>query len=298
MSLISRRQLLALVVLTLMWGFNWPMMKFSMRELTPLYFRAFTMTGGALLLFIWYRARGFRMWPQGREWRSIVLIFIPNILGWHTFSALGVNELASGRAAILGFTMPIWTVLLGAMFWGERLTRRVALAAVAVLIAIALLASSELSQLAGRPRGVIWMELAAICWALGTLLLKRAELTLPVESVTIWTLLIGTACLWPLAWVVEPAPSWQFSPAMWASVAYGAFVNFGAAQILWAGLARALPPATSAMSLMAIPIVGTMGATFIVGEWPHWQDYCAILCVTTAIGAVLLPKRSSKLSPS
>ena len=54
-------------------------------------------------------------------------------------SILGVKELASGRAAILGFTMPIWTVLIGVLFLGEKLTRRVALAAVAVAIAIALL---------------------------------------------------------------------------------------------------------------------------------------------------------------
>ena len=43
---ISRRQVWALVALTLMWGVNWPMMKLSLRELTPMYFRALTMTGG------------------------------------------------------------------------------------------------------------------------------------------------------------------------------------------------------------------------------------------------------------
>ena len=47
-NVITRRQLGALVALTLMWGVNWPMMKLSLRELTPMYFRAITMTGGAL----------------------------------------------------------------------------------------------------------------------------------------------------------------------------------------------------------------------------------------------------------
>ena len=36
--------LIGLAALTLMWGLNWPLMKFSLRELTPLYFRAVTMT--------------------------------------------------------------------------------------------------------------------------------------------------------------------------------------------------------------------------------------------------------------
>ncbi|MDE2618059.1 MAG: DMT family transporter [Burkholderiales bacterium] len=293
--MISRQQLLTLVALTLMWGVNWPMMKFSLRELSPMYFRALTMTAGALFLYSWYRARGLRMLPRGAEWRSVVAIGAPNMLGWHTVSILGVKELASGRAAILGFTMPIWTVLLGALFLGERLTRRTVVAVIAVTIAIALLTSSEFTALTGRPLGIVWMEIAAICWAIGTLLMRRATLTLPLETLTIWTMILASACLWLIALVSEPWPRWQFSSAMWLSLAYGAFINYGFAQTLWASLARHLPPSTSAMSIMAIPLIGTLSATVIVGEWPHWQDYVAIVFVMMAIAAVLLPPRSRKI---
>ena len=294
--MISRKQLFVLIALTLMWGVNWPMMKFSLRELSPLYFRALTMTCGALFLYSWYRARGLRMLPQGAEWRSVVTLGIPNMLGWHTVAILGVKELASGRAAILGFTMPIWTVLLGAVFLGQRLTRRTVVAVVAVAVAIALLTSSEFTALTGRPLGIVWMEIAAISWAIGTLMMRRAHLTLPVETLTIWMMILTSACLWVIAFVSEPWPSWQFSGPMWASLAYGAFINYGFAQTLWTSLARHLPPATSAMSVMAIPLVGTLSATFIVGEWPHWQDYLAIVFVMAAIAAVLLPSRPPKAS--
>ena len=294
--MISRKQLFVLIALTLMWGVNWPMMKFSLRELSPLYFRALTMTCGALFLYSWYRARGLRMLPQGAEWRSVVTLGIPNMLGWHTVAILGVKELASGRAAILGFTMPIWTVLLGAVFLGQRLTRRTVVAVVAVAVAIALLTSSEFTALTGRPLGIVWMEIAAISWAIGTLMMRRAHLTLPVETLTIWMMILTSACLWLLAFISEPWPSWQFSGPMWASLAYGAFINYGFAQTLWTSLARHLPPATSAMSVMAIPLVGTLSATFIVGEWPHWQDYLAIVFVMAAIAAVLLPSRTPKAS--
>ncbi len=291
--MISPRQLTALVILTLMWGINWPMMKFSLRELSPMYFRALTMSCGSLFLYAWYRAQGMRLWPRwgqgGGEWRTIAIIGAPNILGWHALSILGVKELASGRAAVLGFTMPIWTVLLGVLFFGERLTRRTGLAALAVAAAVALLASSEFSTLAGRPQGIVWMELAAVCWAIGTLLLRRAHLTLPVEALTIWSMILSSLCLWLIAFASEPWPGWQFSGAMWAALAYGAFINYGFAQTLWAGLARHLPPATSAMSVMAIPLVGTLSAALLIGEAPHWQDWAAIVCVTAAIAAVLLP---------
>jgi len=291
---ITRAQLWSLMALTLMWGINWPMMKFSLRELSPLYFRALTMTGGALWLYSYYRFKGLRMMPAGAEWRSVVMLGLPNMLGWHTMAILGVKELASGRAAILGFTMPIWTVLLSVLVLGERLTRRVGFAVVAVALAIGLLTFNEFTALSGRPLGIIWMELAAMLWAIGTLMMRRARLTLPIETLTVWMMILASSCLWLIAWLNEPWPSWQFSGLMWGSLSYGILINYGFAQTLWSGLARHLPPATSAMSIMAVPLVGTLSATLIVGERPTWQDFVAMLCVMAAIAAVLLPPRRSR----
>ena len=138
---INRRQLVALVALTLMWGVNWPMMKLSLREITPLYFRAFTMTCAALWLYGVYRARGLSMLPAGSECRTVTL-GLPNMLGWHTMSILGVKEPASGRAPIPGFTMTIWTVLIGVLFLRKKQTRRVTFAATAVAVPIGLLTST------------------------------------------------------------------------------------------------------------------------------------------------------------
>lgn len=297
--MLSRRQLWALVGLTLMWGVNWPMMKLSLQELTPLYFRASTMFVGALWLFVYVQRHGERMWPQGREWLTIAWLGLPNVLGWHTLSIFGVQELASGRAAIIGFTMPIFTVLLGAAFFGERITPRVRLAVVAAGIAIGLLLWHELQSLSGRPEGIAWMLGAAACWGLGTLTFKRAHFRLSAMAVTVWMLLLGSAVLWVLAIALEPVPAPQrFSGPMWLALAYGVFINYGVAQLIWFGLARHLPPATSAMSVMAIPLVGTLSATFIVGEIPHWQDWLAILFVMIAIASVLWPSRSRPEVPA
>jgi len=289
---ISRRQLWALLALTLMWGVNWPMMKLSLQELSPLYFRASTMLLGAAWLFVYVAAIGERMWPVGHEWKTIAWLGLPNVLGWHTLSIFGVQELASGRAAILGFTMPIFTVLLGAAFFGERITPRVRLAVISVSVAIALLLWHELWSLTGRPEGIAWMLGAAVSWALGTLMFRRAHLTLSPLVVTVWMLLLGSAVVWVLALSLEPLPQpGSFSLPMWLSLAYGVVINYGIAQLIWFGMARNLPPATSAMSVMAIPLVGTLSATLIVGEVPHWQDWLAMGFVMVAIASVLLPPR-------
>jgi len=289
---ISRRQLWGLLALTLMWGVNWPMMKLSLQELTPLYFRASTMFLGALCLCAYMVTRGERMRPTGKELLTIAALGVPNILGWHTLSIFGVQELASGRAAILGFTMPIFTVLIGATFFGERITPRVRVAVVSAAIAVGLLLWHELQSMTGRPVGVAWMLTAAISWAIGTLMFRRAHLTLSALVVTVWMLLLGSLAVWVLAIALEPVPApASFTTAMWVSLAYGVLINYGAAQLIWFGMARDLPPATSAMSVMAIPLVGTLSATALVGEVPHWQDWIAMGFVMMAIASVLWPAR-------
>ncbi len=292
--MLSRRQWLALLALTLMWGINWPVMKFSLRELSPLWFRAITMTLGMASLFAFYRWRGVRLLPQGAEWRSVVALGLPNMLGWHALAIFGVQQLASGRAAILGFTMPVWTVLIGALWFGERLTRRAAYGAAAVAVAVALLLSDERTQLSGSPAGVVRMEGEALSWAVGTLMMRRAKLTLPIEALTVWMMLLTSACFWTMALVFEPVPTFEFSNGMWWALLYGASMNYGFAQIIWFSLARHLPPATSAMSVMAVPLIGTGSATLIVGEWPRWEDYLAAAFVISAIAAVLLPQKPAK----
>jgi drug/metabolite transporter (DMT)-like permease len=289
MPTLTRQQIIGLVLLTFMWGLNWPVMKLSLRELDPLHFRMVTMAAGALVLGLYFRAQGVRMLPaNGREWLEVAILAAPNILGWHVLSVIALNELPAGRAVILGFTMPVWTVLLGVLFYRERMTTRLLLALAAVVAGIALLLSNELAHLSGHLSGVLWMQGAAFSWALGTIWMRRSKLTLPPQSLVVWMMALSAIPIAILAWRLEPAQNWAFSTGVWFSLVWAVLINYGASQVIWFGMARELPPATSAMSLMAVPLIGALSAPVIVGEWPSWQDWGAMLCVLSAMAAVLL----------
>lgn len=286
--------LVGLIGLTLAWGVNWPIMKFSLRELSPLYFRAVTMTGGSLLLLAWFTAHGRDMRLPRRLWLPVAALAVPNVLAWHLFSILGISELASGRAAILGFTMPIWTAVLSVLFFGERLTRMLAIGIACAAAAVALLVAQEFDALAGRPLGILWMQAAAVSWAFGTILMRRTRLPLSTHTITVWMLLVSSAGFWLIAPVVEPWPQWQFSAPMWLALAWGVAINYGIAQVVWFDLARTLPPTASALSIMAVPLVGTVSAIAIVGEIPRWQDWGAALFVMLAIASALPGRTPAK----
>jgi drug/metabolite transporter (DMT)-like permease len=129
------------------------------------------------------------------------------------------------------------------------------------LAAIALLISHEFTALQGRPMGVLWMELGALSWAIGTLWMRRISFTLPVQSLTVWMMLLSSPLILLVAAGTETWPTWELSPLAWGSLAYAVLINYGFAQIIWFGMARDLPPATSAMSIMAVPVVGTLSGS-------------------------------------
>jgi drug/metabolite transporter (DMT)-like permease len=293
-AMLPRRTLLALVLLTLFWGINWPIMKVSLRELPPLWFRAVSMTGGVLLLFAWYRLRGVSLALPRAQVGRVLLVGVPNVLGWHALSIFGVQALASGRAAILGFTMPIWTALLGVAFFGQPMAARQWIATACAAGAVALLLQHEMGTLAGHPAGTLWMLGAAASWALGTLLLGRVQIGLSTEAMTIWMIGLCLPPLWLLALALEPLPSWQLSPEVWFGLMYGSVVNYGIAQILWFTIARRLPPLASALSVMLIPIIGLGSAMWISGEQPYPQDYGAAALIVTALAFGLLGRRPAE----
>jgi drug/metabolite transporter (DMT)-like permease len=284
--MLDRRQLLILATLTLLWGCNWPMMKFSLREVPPLAFRALTMSGGVLLVAAWFAARGVSLALPRRELRRVFGLALPNIVGWHLASIIGLTQLSAGRAGILAFTMPVWTVLLGAWLFGAALTRRALVASLCALGAVALLALDELTALAGRPAGVAWLQVGAASWALGTLLLKRLPVSITTEALTLWMMLVGALFFWAATVAFEPPLAiGAWSAATWASLAWGAAVNFGLSQMLWFMLARELPPQASAFSLMAVPLVGVLASALLVAEPLRASDALALVFVAAAIAA-------------
>lgn len=283
---ITRRQALLLALLTLLWGCNWPMMKFSLREVGPLAFRAITMTGGVLALALWLRVRGQSLTlPRGALLR-VAALSLPNIVGWHLGSIIGLTLLGAGRASILAFTMPVWTVLLGALLFGQALAPRAWVASACALAAVGLLAIDELTALAGRPLGVLWLQVAAVSWALGTLLMRRIQVEATTEVLTLWMMGLGALVFSAAALAFEPLPAAShWSAATWASLAWGALVNFGFSQLLWFGLARELPAQASSFSLMAVPLVGVVSSALALGERPRLTDWIAAAFIALAIAS-------------
>lgn len=290
---LDRRQLAVLVLLTLVWGLNWPVMKLGASNHPPLTFRMVSMWIGLPILGALLVATRvpFRV---GREhWRELGLLTLANMLVWHVFAILAVRELSSGRAAILGYTMPVFSALWGGLVFGERLAPRARAGVVAAALGVVLLLWHEMSALAGRPFWAGVMLFAAAAWGYGTHLVRRTRIPVPTLTLSFWMTAITTAVMTVVAAAFEHR-EWQApSPLVWGAIVYNGVLIFGFAQPAWFYLARGLPPVASTLSVMMIPVLGLAGGALWLGETLHWQDFAAIALLLAAIGSVLWPARTA-----
>lgn len=292
MDKLSGRDLLLLALLTLFWGLNWPVMKIGVRDFAPMSFRALSMIGGLLVLAVMIRAQKLPWRVARQDWAELFRLAFFNMTVWFVLAMYGVKLLASGKAAILAYTLPIWSAIWGIAFFGERPSRRLWIGLVAAGIGVLLLLGEELMHMTGKPIGAACMLGAAAVWAYGTHLMSRRRLQVPITVITFWSLLISLVICGALVAVVE-RDQWVRWPdaAEWAAMLYNAVVIFGFCQLIWFRLVGLLPPVASGLSVMLIPVVGLFSGMVMLGEQPGWQDYVALVSILVAIATVLWPVR-------
>lgn len=291
MTQLSRKDLVLLALLTLFWGLNWPVMKIGVREFPPLSFRTISMVGGLAVIWLAARAQGASLAVPAGARMTVIRLAIPNMLIWHSLIIIGVKLLSSGRAAILGYTMPAWAVLSGLVFFGERISRSALVGIALAMSGALLLLSSEFSRLSGQPVGTVLALIAAAGWGFGTVLMKRTQLDMPTISLTFWMLSLTTTIMAMLALIFEYPAMRMPNLVEWGAIIYNSAIIFGFAHVVWFRLARILPPVASSLSVMFIPVLGTFSGAWILGEVPHWQDYVAMLLILGAMSTVLFKPR-------
>ncbi len=291
MNTLSRKDLFLLALLTVTWGINWPIMKLGVQHFPPLTFRSISMVGGIVVIWIAARMQGASLAIPKGQIKTVIRLAIPNMLVWHIFMILGVKMLSSGRAATLGYTMPVWAVLAGLLFYRDRISPRALFGIALALTGALLLMSSEFSNVSGKPVGTMLALIAAASWGYGTVIMKRTSIDMPTISLTFWMLCFTSCMMSLLALIVEHEAIRMPDAVEWGAILYNAIIVFGFAHVAWFRLARILPPVASSLSVMFIPVLGVFAGAWMLHETPHWQDYVSIVLILLAMSTVLFKPR-------
>jgi len=283
---LPRQGLLLLAAISLFWGSNWPIMKVVLSEVPPLYFRSVCLMLGGVGMLALSRVCGIPLKVPAGQWGRVWWLSMFNVAGWNAAIVLGVSLLPSGRAALLGYTMPLWSVILSVCFLGERLTFRAVLGVLLGLAGIVVLLGGSVEGMMQAPLGVACMIVGAWSWAIGVVLFKRLPVTMPTSSLTGWTMLIGGIPM--LFFAIPLETSRLIMPSFWPmfGMAYNIFVAFMFCYWAWNRIVLMVPVSVSSLSSLATPLIGVLGGVVFLGEPLGWREITASLLILAAVGSV------------
>ena len=254
---------LGLFILSLTWGYTWVLAKQALSFAPPFAFAAERCVGGALALFVALKLmrRPLKLVAPG----ATVAIGLTQVTGFMVFSNWALVEGGPGKTAVLIFTMPIWTLLLGWPILGERIRGTQWLAAASTLTGLLLIIEpwNMHTSLFSKFLGVM----AALCWAIGTVLIKRLRARQQVDllSLTTWQMVIGAVPLVLIAAVVpEHSTNWSAT-----YIAILAFISVGSTAFcwwLWITLLDRVPAWEASLSVLGTPVVAIVSARLMLGE--------------------------------
>ncbi len=278
------------VSIGILWGLNWPAVKFMLTEMPPLTIRAvaFPLAALSLAVIAWFTGQAMR--PSRRDLLPILVTGLLLVFGFNVLTSFGQVVTETSKAAIIAYTMPALTAFLAVIFLGERFGVRLLTALMIGMAALWILASEDFSAVMSGLTGPVIMLLAALSWALGNVALKARKWSLPPLSLTIWFFVVSSLACWPLVLMFEPP--WQQSLPSWPillTMSYHVLGPMVVCYVLWALALSRLSITVAAISTLTAPLVGVSTAMIFLGEPVTWQKVVALLLVVTSIGITLAP---------
>ena len=283
--LAHHRALVALTIVSLVWSFNWIVMKQAMQYSGPFEFSALRYAIGCVILFGILVARGESLRPP--PLLQTLLIGIAQTTGFQALVQWALVEGGAGKTALLAYTMPFWVVLITWALLAERPTRRhivsIAIAAVGLVLVV-----EPWHGLGGEMSAALAI-LGGLAWGIGVVLSKRLfrRSAVNVLSLTAWQMLFGALGLIVIAALV-PERGFDWTPWFIGAVIYNAVLASCLAWLLWSYVVEQLPTHVAGMSSLVIPLAGIGFAWLLLGERPSGIEALGIVAIGMALAVLNL----------
>ncbi len=285
--------LLSVIAIGVLWGLNWPAVKFLLVEMPPLTIRAIAFPIATLVLAVLAVAHKKRLMPARDEVWPIVGTGLCLIFGFNVLTTFGQMLTETSQAVIIAYTMPGLTAGLAVVILKERIRTRQVIALVLSFAGLATLAAQDWAGLIAHPAGPLVMFGAAFSWALGNVALKSRQWRLAPLALTVWFFAISSVLCIGLAMVFEPwhEQKWPSPATVWV-LGYHILGPMVTCYALWTMLVGRLPASVAAITALLAPVVGVVSAVLILHEPVTWHKAVALCLILASIVLVLVPQRA------
>lgn len=282
---------LALGALYVVWGSTYLAIRVAVGTIPPFTQSSIRfLIAGTILLVVTSRGRAGEPRPGRREWRDAAIIGGFLLVGGNGLVALGETTVASGIAALLIATLPLWVAILGRLFFDLRLSRSTVVGIVLGFAGVGVLVWPVGGSAPVDLGGAVILLGSPVLWATGSLYSARARAPArPLLGVAM-QMLCGGAMLAVVA--LASGEAGRFRPddvsadsivALAYLVAVGSLVGFTA----YAWLLRVAPLPLVATYAYVNPIVAVALGSLILGESVTPRTLLAGVVIIVAVAIIV-----------
>ncbi len=255
---------LALMLLCLIWGYNWVVMKNALHFAGPFDFAALRTILGALCLFIvmLILKKPFSI----KEIPSLIVLGLLQTAGFTGLLLWALVEGGAGKTAVLTYTMPFWTMLLAWPLLGEKLRGWQWPAALFSLMGILFILDPL--HLGTDVFSMILAIVSGISWALAVILAKKLQARSPnldLISLTAWQMLFGSIPIVIVA-LMTHTTSIEWSGYFIGALIYNSVFGNAIAWLLWLYALRHLSAGIATMTTTVCPVIAVIASSIELHE--------------------------------
>jgi drug/metabolite transporter (DMT)-like permease len=250
--------------------------------------------GFVLLLPVALLQRG--RWPARADWPMVAGL---GVLFFTVFPLLFNASLiftTAARGALALSTLPLLTMVVGAVLGSEALTARKSLGVVIAMLGVAIALLSSLTYAPpGAWRGDLLMVGAALCMAFYSIWSKPFIARSGPIRFTAMAMGVGAACLIAVAcWRGSFAPVADFGMPQWLAAAYLGAFGSALTFFLWAWALAHTTPTRVAISVTVNPVAASLVGALLLHEPLGWNLVGGIVTVFAGIWIATTPGRWSR----
>jgi len=203
----SLREFTVLLIVCLIWGLHFIVMKVTVGETAdPLFYAALRMTIVAIIMLPWLKWHKGLMWPilgAGLGYGALNYAFM--------FPALGLTT-ASAAAITIELYVP-FSIILSVLVFKDKIGVYKVFGILLAFTGVIIIAAAKSDDTAGPYflLGILLMVGAAMSEAVGAILVKLVNGVGPLKLLS-WFAIIGSAVLWPLSFIFEDNQLDAFAP--------------------------------------------------------------------------------------
>jgi drug/metabolite transporter (DMT)-like permease len=276
---------LYLAITVVSWAGNWPLMKLALADAPPSTFVLLRLAGTLALMAPVLLAMREPLLPLAGERLGLGIVGQLQVAGFLVFGIIGLAILPAGRAIVLAYTMPLWAIPIEIWLAPHTLRRGHILGAGVGFAGLVLFMRPGLVDW-GDARillGNAMLLLAAICWALGSVLYRQHPRRSPFWAQTFWQLLVSLPVIAVFALSAGFGEPVRWSPRLVAILAYNWVVTTALGYFLWNKVLTAMPAAVAGQVMALTPVGGFLLSAAIFGGEVTLDVVASIVLIVVGI---------------